>query len=357
MENKALIAMSGGVDSSVAAYLMKDKGYQCIGVTMKLFYNEDVCLKAKHTCCSLDDVEDARSVAAQLRIPYYVTNFSEGFKEYVITPFIKTYEEGRTPNPCIDCNRYLKFDKLFSLASDLGCEYMVTGHYARIEYDREASRYLLLRAVDETKDQSYVLYAMTQPQLAHTQFPLGIMEKKDVREIAKKQGFLNARKHDSQDLCFVPQGDYSEFIRQYTGKEYPPGEFVDSNGKVLGTHKGIINYTIGQRKGLGLALDAPMYVKSLDVASNRVILGYEQDLYSNIVRVRDVNLIALNDIKQPMKLKVKLRYTHKAQWARVEQVDEKSVALEFEQPQRAVTGGQAAVFYDGDVVVGGGTIV
>ena len=357
IKGKALIAMSGGVDSSVAAYLMQEAGYRCIGVTMKLFHNEDVGLQPRHTCCSLDDVEDARSVAAQLGIPYYVMNFSEGFREAVLDPFAAAYGAGRTPNPCIDCNRYLKFEKLFQRAAELGCDKMVTGHYARIEKDQAAGRYLLKRGLDESKDQSYVLYAMTQEQLAHTCFPLGGIDKKEAREIAARQGFLNARKHDSQDLCFVPRDGYADFIESYTGKIYPPGEFVDGEGHVLGKHKGIIHYTIGQRKGLGLALPAPMYVKAIDPEGNRVVLGYEKELYSAQAAAEDVNLIAVSSMDRPMRLQVKIRYRQQAQWAWVEQVSEDRVEIRFETPQRAVTGGQAAVFYDGDVVVGGGTLV
>jgi tRNA-specific 2-thiouridylase len=354
---KALIAMSGGVDSSVAAYLMKKEGYKCVGVTMKLFQNEDVGLCAKHTCCSLDDIEDARSVAEKLEMPYYVMNFTDGFMETVIEPFIDAYENGRTPNPCIDCNRYMKFEELFQRSKALECDFMVTGHYARVEYDEAADRYLLLRSADKHKDQSYVLYAMTQEQLKHTIFPLGNMTKDVVREIAEEQGFFNARKHDSQDLCFVPQGDYGKFIENFTGKDYPSGDFVDTTGRVLGRHKGIIHYTIGQRKGLGLALEAPMYVKSIDVENNKVILGYDKELYSDRVLVGDVNWISVASLEQGRRLKAKLRYRHEAQWAWVEQTEDGGALLIFEEPQRAVTAGQAAVFYDGDVVVGGGTIL
>jgi tRNA-specific 2-thiouridylase len=372
MNKKALIAMSGGVDSSVAAYLTQQEGFSCIGVTMKLFQNEEIGLSARHTCCSLDDVEDARSVAEKLEMPYYVVNFMDGFRESVIEPFVRAYECGRTPNPCIDCNRYMKFDGLFQRAQAMECDYMVTGHYARIEYDGAAERHLLLRAVDDHKDQSYVLYAMTQDQLAHTRFPLGGLTKDVVRNIAEAQGFFNARKHDSQDLCFVPQGNYAQFIRQFTGKTYETGDFVDTSGRVLGQHKGIIHYTIGQRKGLGLALDAPMYVKAIDIKNNRVVLGYERELYSDRVVAEDVNWIAVPSLRQGRRLKAKLRYRHQAQWAWVEQIEDDRnaagsgspngkdggrVLMVFEEPQRAVTSGQAAVFYDGDVVVGGGTIL
>ena len=246
---KALIAMSGGVDSSVAAYIMKEEGFDCIGCTMKLYDNADAGVSRDKTCCSLDDVEDARSVAARLDMPYYVFNFSDDFREKIICKFIDSYERGRTPNPCIDCNRYMKFAKLCERARILGCDFIVTGHYARIY--KEGEKYVLKKALDETKDQSYVLYNLTQDILAHTRFPLGEMKKSETREIAEKCGFINAKKPDSQDICFVPDGDYARVIELNTGKKYPPGDFVDKNGNVLGRHKGIIHYTIGQRKGLG----------------------------------------------------------------------------------------------------------
>lgn len=242
--------MSGGVDSSLAAKLLKDAGYDCIGCTMKLYDNEDIGISRQHTCCSLDDVEDARSVAHIIGIPYYVFNFKDGFRESVINRFVDAYEAGRTPNPCIDCNRYMKFDKLFERARVLGCEYVVTGHYARIEV--HDGQYYLKKALDETKDQSYVLYAMTQEQLRHTLFPLGNMRKSEVRQLAEANSFINAAKPDSQDICFVPDGDYAAFLERQTGKHYPQGDFVDRAGNVLGIHQGIVHYTIGQRKGLVL---------------------------------------------------------------------------------------------------------
>ena len=257
----ALIAMSGGVDSSVAAALMLEKGYQCIGVTMKLFQNEEIGIPRDHTCCSLEDVEDARSVAYSLGMPYYVFNFTEDFSRQVIDRFVKAYECGATPNPCIDCNRYMKFEKLYHRAKELHCDYVVTGHYARTAYDEKSGRWQLKKGRNAAKDQSYVLCFMTQDQIAHTIFPLGEYEdKEEIREIAQQHGFINAHKHDSQDICFVQDGDYGRFIEQYTGKTYPPGPFVTEDGRVLGQHKGIIRYTIGQRKGLGLALPAPLYV-------------------------------------------------------------------------------------------------
>ncbi len=356
MNRKALIAMSGGVDSSVAAFLMKEKGYDCIGATMKLFYNEDVGVSREHSCCSLDDVEDARRVATQLGMPYYVFNFSERFREDVIDRFVYAYEHGMTPNPCIDCNRFLKFEKLFSRAKELDYDYVVTGHYARIEQDPRTGRYLLKKALDPTKDQSYVLYSLTQEQLAHIQFPLGEMEKSHVREIAEEQGFVNARKHDSQDICFVQNGKYGDFIEQYTKKEYPEGPFVDRDGRVLGTHKGIIRYTIGQRKGLGLSLAKPMYVTHVEPKVNQVVLGTNEELFSRSFEAADINLISVSRIEKPLRVKAKVRYRQEEQWATVTQIEEDRIRVVYDTPQRAITCGQAVVFYDGDTVVGGGTI-
>ena len=356
MNKKAIIAMSGGVDSSVAAYLMKEAGYECTGVTMKLFQNEEVGLSKEHTCCSLDDVEDARNVAFHLGIPFHVFNFSDRFEECVIKRFVESYENGMTPNPCIDCNRFLKFDKLYHRASELGLDYIVTGHYARIEFNEETGRYELKKAPDENKDQSYVLYNLTQDQLSHTQFPLGTMTKPEVRKIAEEQGFINARKHDSQDICFVPDGNYGNFIETYTGKQFPEGDFVDLEGNRMGTHKGIIRYTIGQRKGLGLSVPEPVYVCALDLEKNQVILGKNTDLFSNELIATDINLISVPEIKEPMRVKAKVRYRQKEQWAVAVQTGEDTLRVTFDEPQRAITRGQAVVLYDGDKVVGGGTI-
>ncbi|MDP4119127.1 MAG: tRNA 2-thiouridine(34) synthase MnmA, partial [Bacillota bacterium] len=287
---RALIAMSGGVDSSVAALLMKERGYECIGATMHLFNNEDACLAKEKTCCSLSDVEDARSVAWKLDMPHYVLNFTEDFNKEVIQRFIDAYENGETPNPCIDCNRYMKFSRMLKRANELECDCIVTGHYARIE--KVGNRYLLKKSVDSNKDQSYVLYSMTQEQLAHTIFPLGEMNKEETRAIAEKNGFVNAHKHDSQDICFVPNGDYAKVIELHTGKKYPHGKFVTRGGKVLGEHKGIIKYTIGQRKGLGLALPEPMYVGEKRLEENEIVLCRNDELFSKEFDARDFNWIA-----------------------------------------------------------------
>ena len=353
---KAIIAMSGGVDSSVAALLTKESGDQCIGATMKLFHNEDVGIKREKTCCSLDDVEDARSVCYRMGIKYYVFNFSERFKEDVMDRFVDAYEHGCTPNPCIDCNRYLKFDKMFQRMRELEYDYIVTGHYARVEYDEKRNRYLLKKAVDDTKDQSYVLYMLTQEQLAHISLPLGGLRKTEVREIAEKHGFINARKHDSQDICFVPDGDYAGFIERYTGRSFEPGNFVDQEGHVLGQHKGIICYTIGQRKGLGLALHEPMYVCRIDPKTNTVVLGRDRDLWSKELTAKDFHWISGEVPTGTQRIKAKIRYRHQEQWANAEITGPDSIHLVFDEPQRAITCGQSVVLYDGDVVVGGGTI-
>ncbi len=354
---KALIAMSGGVDSSVAALLIKQQGYEATGTTMKLYDNDDVGEAKEKTCCSLDDIEDARAVCDRLGIPYYVFNFRDSFNEEVIDRFIKAYENGSTPNPCIDCNRYIKFDRLMRRMYELNMDYVVTGHYARIEFDEKSNRFLLKKAADSSKDQSYVLYSLTQEQLSHTLFPLGSLNKSEVRQIAEENGFINAKKRDSQDICFVPNGKYAEFIEEYTKKKYEDGDFVDKNGNVLGTHKGIIRYTIGQRKGLGLALPAPMYVCEKDLENNRVILGFNDDLFSRELLADNINLIVCEKIEGKMRVTAKVRYNQKEQPATVEQLGDDLIKVVFDEPQRAICKGQAVVLYDGELVVGGGTII
>lgn len=357
MSKKALVAMSGGVDSSVAAYLTQKNGFEATGITLKLFDNEDIGEKREKTCCSLDDIEDARSVCYKIGIPYYVYNFKDSFKDTVIKRFINAYENGATPNPCIDCNRFIKFEKLLRRAEELDFDYVVTGHYSIIEYDENSKRYLLKKSIDNTKDQSYVLYSLTQKQLAKTMFPLGGMTKENVRKLADELGLINAHKHDSQDICFVPDGDYAKFIEQYTGKTYPDGDFVDESGKVLGEHKGIIRYTIGQRKGLGLALPCPMYVKEKNLDENKVILCTNDRLFSKELYATDINLISVDKITSPLHIKARVRYNQPEQDATVEQIDDNTLHIVFDKPQRAISKGQAVVLYDGDYVVGGGTII
>jgi tRNA-uridine 2-sulfurtransferase len=354
MNKKAIIAMSGGVDSSVAALIMQQQNYEIIGSTLRLYDNNDIGLSNSHTCCSLSDVEDARRVAYKLGIPYYVFNFISKFHESVIRRFINGYCAGKTPNPCIDCNRYIKFAALLKRAQEINFDYIVTGHYARIE--KNGVRYLLKKGVDAAKDQSYVLYNLTQEQLAHTLFPLGGMQKFQVRDLADRHGFVNAHKHDSQDLCFVPDGNYSGFIERYLGKSFPRGNFINAEGKILGTHNGIINYTIGQRKKLGLAAGEPCYVCEKNALNNTIKVGNAKSLFSNKLIAHDLNMIAMPKLNSPMRLKVKTRYRQVEQWAVAEQLSEDTLQILFDEPQRAITSGQAAVLYDGDVVIGGGTI-
>ena len=348
--------MSGGVDSSVAAYLLKQQDYICSGATMKLFSDIDTDDTKEKSCCSLRDVKDARSVANELDIPYFVYNFSDEFNKQVIERFVKAYIEGATPNPCIDCNRFIKFDKLLLRARQLEIDYLATGHYARIEYNNESGRFLLKKALDTSKDQSYFLYAMTQTQLAHTLFPLGTLSKPQVREIAQKMGFKNADKQDSQDICFVQDRDYGSFIEQYTGEKSKNGDYIDLKGNILGSHKGIIRYTIGQRRGLAIALNKPMYVHSKDTKNNTVTLCEDGDLFEKSLLASDFNWIAIKSIDTPIRIKAKIRYNQEEQWAMASQVSHNTVKIEFDEPQRAMAKGQAAVLYDGDIVVGGGTI-
>ena len=352
---KILIAMSGGVDSSVAAKLLCDAGNECIGCTMKLFDNCDAGLSRSRTCCSLDDIEDARSVAFSLGMRYYVFNFKDDFREKVIKKFASAYLAGQTPNPCIDCNRYMKFDKLYERARLLGCDKIATGHYARIEFDGE--KYMLKKARDESKDQSYVLYMLTQEQLAHTLFPLGELIKSETRDIAEASKLTNAQKPDSQDICFVPDGDYAAAIERLTGKTSAPGNFIDTDGNVLGTHRGITHYTIGQHRGLGLALPERRYVCKIDAGSGTVTLGSGTELYSREVLVRDFNWISGEAPSGPIRCSAKIRYRQPEQAANVEPLSENEALIRFDTPQRAVTPGQSAVLYDDGTVLGGGIIV
>ena len=351
---RILVAMSGGVDSSVAAKLLCDAGNTCIGCTMKLYDNADAGIDRAHTCCSLDDVEDARSVAHRLGMDYFVFNFSDDFREKVIDRFVSAYLAGRTPNPCIDCNRYMKFDKLFDRADVLGCEKIATGHYARIGF--ADGKYTLKKALDPTKDQSYVLYAMTQAQLARTLFPLGGLTKRETRRIADEAGFINADKPDSQDICFVPDGDYAKIIELHTGHPATPGDFIAPDGSVLGRHAGIIRYTVGQHRGLGIDLPGKRYVCALNAADNTVTLGEAADLLCSDAVVTDFNWIAGTAPVSPIRCKAKLRYRQTEQPATVTPRADGSVHIRFDTPQRAITPGQAAVLYDGDTVLGGGTV-
>ena len=347
---KALIGMSGGVDSSVAAYLTQAAGFVCIGATMRLYTGQE-----DGNCCSLEDVEDARSVAHRMKLPFYVFNFSEDFREKVMDPFAACYRGGLTPNPCIECNRHLKFDRFLRRARELECDCIVTGHYARIAR-LENGRYCLQKAVDSGKDQTYFLYTMTQEQLSHTRFPLGELTKEQVRRIAGEQGFVNARKRDSQDICFVPDGDYMAFLERYTGEKGVPGNFLDENGRVVGIHRGAAAYTLGQRKGLGLAMGAPVYVCGKDMQTNTVTVGPNEALFRRGLIAADWNWMAVERLEQPMRVQAKVRSRMTEQPATVYPMENGLARVEFDAPQRAITPGQAVVLYDGDRVVAGGTI-
>ena len=354
---RALIAMSGGVDSSVAAWLMQQAGYDCTGITMRLTRNETLGQSGFHTCCSEKDIEDAAEVAYAMDIPYEVLDFTADFREQIIEKFVRVYEAGGTPNPCIDCNKYMKFRHLLDWAEAHGMEYVVTGHYARVEQDEVTGRFLLKKGLDEGKDQSYVLYNLTQEQLAHIRLPLGGLHKTEVRDIAEQHKFVNARKHDSQDICFVPDGDYVKFMEQYTGKHYPAGDFLDETGRVVGQHRGAVRYTLGQRKGLGLAMGQPVYVCGKDMARNTVTVGPESALYTRCLMADEMNWIAFPELTAPLRAKAKTRYRQVEQPCTVYPAPNGRVRVEFDEPQRAVTPGQSLVIYDGDVVVGGGIIL
>ena len=363
MAEKVLVAMSGGVDSSVAAYLLQQQGYACIGVTMRLYENETAGIPRGHTCCSLDDVEDARAVAYDLGMPYYVLNFTEEFDEKVIRKFVQVYQNGGTPNPCIDCNRYLKFDHLLNRARELGCDYIATGHYVQ-RWQDESGRWGLRKNDDPGKDQSYVLYSLTQDQLAHTLFPLGGMHKDAVRAIAEEQGLCNARKHDSQDICFVPDGDYAAFLERYTGQPMQPGNFVDEQGHVIGRHKGAARYTIGQRKGLGIGgRRESLFILATDTAQNVIYVG-EGDAHPGLWRpalhiapgeIHWVNPARALSPGQSARFSVRIRYRQPLQDATLFVRDEGAYIL-FDQPQRGITPGQFAAWYDGDELAGSGVI-
>ncbi|MDY4222980.1 MAG: tRNA 2-thiouridine(34) synthase MnmA [Candidatus Faecousia sp.] len=354
---KALIGMSGGVDSSVAALLMLEAGFECIGATMRLYGGQASPAEGSKTCCSLDDVEDARSVAHRLGIKHYVFNFTEEFQQQVMDQFVAVYQAGGTPNPCIDCNRYLKFGKLLQRAQELRCDVLVSGHYAKTEQDPSTGRYLLMRAADRAKDQTYFLACLSQQQLSRIRFPLGELTKTQVRELAEKHGFLNARKHDSQDICFVPGGDYTAFLTGYTGKALEPGDFLNTQGQVVGRHRGAVCYTIGQRKGLGLAMGKPVYVCAKDMAAKTVTVGPNEALFSRELWAKDWVFFPFEQLTEPLAVTAKIRHSQFDQKATVYPEADGLARVVFDEPQRAISPGQAVVLYQGEMVIGGGTIV
>lgn len=356
MKKKVLVAMSGGVDSSAAAMLLQQQGYDVTGATLRMFSNEDLGLEQDSACCSLSDVEDAKLVAHKLGIPHYVFNFSPCFRRCVIDRFISEYEAGRTPNPCVDCNKHIKFGELLDRARLMDCEYLATGHYARIIFDADRNRWLLARGDDHAKDQSYMLFNLTQQQLAHILLPLADITKPEIRRMSENRGLVTAHKPDSQDICFVPDGDYTAFIERITKNKPRPGKFIHQNGQVLGTHQGLIHYTIGQRKGLGIAYEYPLYVIDKDIASNTVILGPNDALFQKALLAENCNLIAIDKLEAPLRITAKTRYRQKDVPAVIEPLANGKIKVTFDEPQRAITPGQAVVFYDGDYVVGGGII-
>ena len=353
---RVCVAMSGGVDSSVAAVLLQEQGYELSGVNLRMFHNEDLGESREKTCCSLADAEDAALVARRLGFPFYVFDFSQVFRDTVIRDFVDEYQAGRTPNPCAVCNRDVKFGALLQRVRALGSDCVATGHYARIEQDAASGRWLLKRAADRSKDQTYFLYMLTQDQLAHTLFPLGGLHKTEVRQIAEAHGLVNARKHDSQDICFVPDGKYADFIERTVGNPSPVGPFLDQEGRVLGQHKGLIRYTKGQHKGLGLSTEEPLYVLEKDAETNTIRLGPDSTLWTTELTAERVNLISVPELTAPMRVTAKTRYSQREAAATVEALPGGCIRVVFDEPQRAITPGQAVVLYDGECVVGGGTI-
>ena len=356
-KGKVVVGMSGGVDSSVAAWLLKKQGYDVIGVTMQIWQDEENIVQEENGgCCGLSAVDDARRVAAAIGIPYYVMNFKDEFQKSVIEYFTKEYLAGRTPNPCIACNRYVKWEALLQRSLSIGADYIATGHYARIEH-LPNGRYAIRRSATMEKDQTYALYNLTQEQLARTLMPVGEYSKDRIREMADEIGLLVAHKPDSQDICFVPDGDYASFIENTTDQVLQTGDFVTPEGKILGKHKGIIHYTVGQRKGLGLALGYPAFVLEIRPETNEVVIGTYEESLSYTVRANELNFMSVEQITEPVRVFAKIRYNHKGAWCTVERTGEDEIVCTFDEPIRAATPGQAVVLYDGEYVLGGGTIL
>jgi tRNA-uridine 2-sulfurtransferase len=354
MREKVLLGMSGGVDSSVAAYLLKKKGYEVIGATMQVWQNDEHYENMEGSCCSLSAVEDARRVAQNLGIPFYVMNFKDIFKNNVIDYFIDEYLEGRTPNPCIACNKFIKFDEFLKRAQALGADYVATGHYATIE--KANDRFVLKRSRDDKKDQTYVLYNLTQYQLSHTLMPCGEYNKDKIREIAKEIGLEVASKRDSEEICFIPDNDHGSYISRIAPQKVKQGNFVDKKGNILGKHRGIVYYTIGQRKGLGISFGVPVYVIDINPWKNEVVLGSEEDIFKTQLIAKDMNYIAFDVLSDTMNVQAKIRYSVKASSAVISPLKDGRCHVVFENKQRAITKGQSVVFYDGDILVGGGII-
>lgn len=346
--------MSGGVDSSVAAYLLKEQGYDVIGVTMQIWQEDKEYEEREGGCCSLSAVDDARRVAQKLDIPFYVLNFRDSFKRNVIDYFVDEYIQGRTPNPCIACNKYLKFDELLQKAKGIGADYVATGHYAKIE--ERVGRFQLIRSKDDRKDQTYALYNLTQEQLEHTLMPCGEFTKDKIREIAKEIGLDVHNKKDSEEICFIPDNNHGRYICEAAPNKVRPGNFVDKYGNVLGKHKGIVYYTIGQRKGLGLALGRPVFVTDINPVTNTVVVGPEEDIFKTDLVCKDINFISIDKLEDPMEVEAKIRYSAKPAKATISPMENGRVKVSFEDKQRAITKGQSVVFYKDDLVVGGGII-